>query len=178
MFRDRRSCYRSRVRILLVLALAGCSPSRGGDDTATPDAAKLPDGGPTLCFEPSISGTAMTGNAVVQDCAIWNNVSRMTGTVTLSRTATTFTMAFANGLAFTGAITGNQVTLTHVEPHTFTDGCGWQSTETLTGTIDPATCVLSLSYAYAEMVVASNGACATPCSGTADVTLQVTPIVM
>ena len=86
----------------------------------------------------------MTGNANVQDCAIWNNVARMTGTVTLTRTATSFSLDFANGLSFTGAITGNQVPLTHVEPHTFTDGCSWQSTETLTGTVDPATCVLTL----------------------------------
>lgn len=70
------------------------------------------------------------------------------------------------------------ITVTHVEPHAFTDGCGWQATETLTGTIDPATCALGLSYAYAEMVVTDNGGCATPCSGTADLTFTITPILM
>ena len=130
-----------------------------------------------MCFEPAITGTAATGNANVQACAIWNNVARMTGMVTLTRTATTFSIDFANGLSFTGAITGNAVSLTHVEPHSFTDGCGWQSTETLTGTVDPTSCVLSLAYDYAEMVVQDNGGCATPCSGHADVSLQITPIV-
>lgn len=119
----------------------------------------------------------MTGNANVQSCAIWNNVARMTGTVTLERTATTFTMTFSNGLVFTGAISGTTVTLTHIEPHSFTDGCTWQSTETLTGTVDPTTCVLTLRYDYQEMVTVSNGACASPCTGMADVSLQITPIL-
>jgi len=129
------------------------------------------------CFEPAITGTAMTGNANVQSCAIWNNVARMTGMVTLTRTATTFSLDFATGLAFTGAITGNAVSLTHTEPHSFEDGCTWQSTETLTGTVDPTTCVLSLAYDYEEMVTVSNGACASPCTGMADVSLQITPVV-
>jgi hypothetical protein len=157
--------------------LAACSPSPRGP-VGQPDAPVATiDAPPTVCFEPAISGTAMTGNANVQDCAIWNNVARMTGDVTVTRTATSFTLDFANGLSFTGAITGNQVQLTHIEPHTFTDGCGWQSTETLSGTVDPATCVLTLAYDYAEMVTQDNGACATPCSGHADVSLQITPIL-
>ena len=130
-----------------------------------------------VCFEPAITGTAMTGNANVQSCAIWNNVARMTGMVTLTRTATSFSLDFANGLSFTGAITRNQVSLTHIEPHSFEDGCTWQSTETLTGTVDPTTCVLTLSYDYEEMVTVSNGACASPCTGMADVSLEITPIV-
>jgi hypothetical protein len=167
------------VRIAFVLVLVACSPSSRGSspDAARGDATVATDAAPAMCFDPAISGTAMTGNAAVQDCAIWNNVARMTGMVTLTRTATSFSIDFANGLSFTGAITGNQVALTHIEPHTFTDGCGWQSTETLTGTLDPTTCVLTLAYDYAEMVTMSNGACATPCSGHADVSLQITPIV-
>lgn len=165
---------------LVVVVVAACSPSARGP-TGQPDAqahgSNAADAAPGLCFEPAITGTAATGNANVQACAIWNNVSRMTGTVTLTRTATTFSIDFANGLSFTGAITGNAVSLTHVEPHSFTDGCGWQSTETLTGTVDPSTCVLSLAYDYAEMVVQDNGGCAMPCSGHADVSLQITPVV-
>jgi len=166
------------VRIALVSAvLAACSPSPRAP-VGQPDAALVgTDGAPAVCFEPAISGTAMAGNTNVQDCAIWNNVARMTGGVTLTRTATSFSLDFADGLSFTGAITGNQVQLTHVEPHTFSDGCLWQSTETLSGTVDPATCVLTLAYDYAEMVTQSNGACATPCSGHADVSLQITPIL-
>lgn len=168
-----------RIALVVVVVVAACSPSSRGSSPDAPrgDATVAGDAAPTMCFEPAITGTAATGNANVQDCAIWNNVARMTGTVTLTRTATTFSIDFANGLSFSGAITGNAVSLTHVEPHTFTDGCGWQSTETLTGTVDPTTCVLTLAYDYAEMVVQDNGACATPCSGHADVSLQITPIV-
>jgi len=163
--------------LLLVAAIAACSPSPR-TQTAQPDApAVSSDSAPTVCFEPAITGTAMTGNANVQSCAIWNNVARMTGMVTLTRTATSFSLDFANGLSFTGAITGNQVSLTHIEPHSFEDGCTWQSTETLTGTVDPTTCVLTLSYDYEEMVTVSNGACASPCTGMADVSLEITPIV-
>jgi hypothetical protein len=161
------------VRVALVVVLAACSsPKR-----AQPDAADVgPDAAPAVCFEPAITGTAATGNANVQDCAIWNNVARMTGSVTLTRTGSSFSIEFGSGLSFTGAITGNQVQLTHVEPHTFSDGCLWQSTETLAGTVDPGTCVLTLAYDYAEMVTQDNGACATPCSGHADVSLQITPV--
>ena len=117
---------------LVVVVVTACYPSSRGP-MGTPDAAvhhdAAGDAAPMMCFEPAITGTAATGNANVQDCAIWNNVARMTGTVTLTRTATTFSIDFANGLSFTGAITGNTVSLTHVEPHTFTDGCGWQSTK-------------------------------------------------
>lgn len=160
--------------------LAACGPgTRSGSDPGVPDAAVVshPEAGAGVCFEPSVTGTAAAGNGMVQDCAIWNHVANMSGTVTLSRTATTFTLAFANGLTFTGTITGNQVSLTHVEPHDFEDGCGWQATETLTGTLDPTSCALTLSYAYAEMVVTDNGFCATPCSGTADLSFSVTPIL-
>ena len=148
-----------------------------GTPDASHDSSTGGDAAPTMCFEPAISGTAATGNANVQDCAIWNNVARMTGMVTLTRTATSFSVDFANGLSFTGAITGTNVMLTHIEPHTFTDGCGWQSTETLTGTVDAVSCVLSLAYDYEEMVTQSNGACASPCTGMADVSLMITPIV-
>jgi hypothetical protein len=118
------------------------------------------------------------GNADVQDCAIRNNVSHMTGNVTLTRNASSFKMAFANGLAFVGSVSSSShVTLVNVQPRASRDGCGWQSTETLTGTVDPTTCVLSLQYAYAEIVVQNNGGCASPCFGTANVSLQVTPII-
>jgi hypothetical protein len=164
-----------RIALVAVVVAACSSPSRGPE--GQPDAHDPgPDAAPAVCFEPAISGTAATGNANVQDCAIWNNVARMTGAVTLTRTGSSFSIDFANGLSFAGAITGTQVQLTHVEPHTFTDGCGWQSTETLTGTVDPGTCVLTLAYDYAEMVTQDNGACATPCSGHADVSLQITPV--
>lgn len=166
-----------RFLVVVAVVVTGCSPSSRTPTDAVQTGSGHADAAPALCFEPAISGTAATGNANVQSCAIWNNVSRMTGMVTLTRTASTFSIDFASGPSFTGAITVNQVSLTHVEPHSFTDGCGWQSTETLTGTVDPSTCVLTLAYDYAEMVVQDNGGCATPCSGHADVSLQITPVV-
>lgn len=162
---------------LVVVMVAACGPSGHHDPVQVDAPGEVADSAPAVCFEPAVSGTAATGNTNVQSCAIWNNVARMNGAVTLTRTGSSFTMAFANGLSFTGSITGAQVTLTHIEPHTFDDGCGWQSTETLTGTLDPSTCILSLAYDYAEMVTQSNGACASPCTGSADVSLEVTPIL-
>jgi hypothetical protein len=167
--------------LMLVTLVAACSPSSRSGGDPPPDAAShvnVDAAPPAVCFEPQLAGTAMIGNADVQACAIWNNVSQMTGNVTLTRDASSFKMAFANGLTFAGSVSSsNHVTLVNVQPHAFQDGCGWQSTETLTGTLDPSTCVLSLSYAYAEMVVHDNGGCASPCFGTANVSLTVTPII-
>ncbi|CAN5183732.1 hypothetical protein BH11MYX1_BH11MYX1_51350 [soil metagenome] len=167
--------------LILVGLIAACSPSSRSGGEPQPDApvhVSVDAAPPAVCFEPQIAGKATIGNADVQGCAIWNNVSRMTGDVTLTRDATSFKMAFANGLKFAGSVSSsNHVTLVNIEPHSYSDGCGWQSTETLTGTLDPSTCVLSLSYDYAEMVVQSDGFCDSPCFGTANVSLKVTPII-
>jgi len=134
------------------------------------------DSSPAVCFVPSVMGTVAHGPPNIQSCAIWNSVGSMTGDVTLSRTGDNVTMAFATGITFTGTITGTNVMLTYWHLHDFSDGCKWRATETLTGTIDPQSCVMMLSYNYVETVEVSNGACATPCSGTADFSLQITPL--
>jgi hypothetical protein len=121
-------------------------------------------------------GTVSTGAADIQSCAIWNNVANMSGTVTLARDQNNVTMTFSTGLMFSGTITGTQVTLVHWELHDFSDGCEWRATETLSGTIDESTCVMMLHYAYVESVEVDNGGCATPCSGTANLTLQISPL--
>jgi hypothetical protein len=169
-----RWCYLLAMRSLVVVALAACAPAR--PDPGTVDAAPVHDAAPGVCYEPSVSGMVMAGNPNLQACAIWNNVANMTGTVTLGRTGNMVTMAFASGLTFTGTISGTNVTLTSSALHSFTDGCTWRATETLTGTIDPTSCVMMLSYAYVETVEVSNGACATPCTGTADFSLQIAVI--
>jgi hypothetical protein len=164
------------MRTLLIIAIAACSPLRPSEGGA--DAPIVHDApGPSVCYEPSVTGMVMAGMANLQSCAIWNNVANMTGNVTLSRTGNAVTMAFATGVTFAGTINGTSVTLTNAQLHDFTDGCTWRATETLTGTIDPVSCVMMLSYAYSEMVAVSNGACATPCSGTADFSLQIAPIL-
>jgi hypothetical protein len=164
------------MRTVLVLAvLAGCSPT-SRPSMATADAPVTHDVAPAVCFDPSVTGTVSHGTPTIQDCAIWNNVANMTGDVTLTRSGDNLTMAFATGISYQGTVTGTQVHLVYFQLHDFTDGCKWRATETLDGTLDPQSCVMMLSYNYVETVEVSNGACATPCSGTADFSLQITPI--
>jgi hypothetical protein len=171
-----RRCYVHHMRMLL-LVLAACAPARPDPGGSSIDAPIVHDApAPSVCYEPSVSGSVMPGMANLQSCAIWNNVANMTGTVTLSRTGEMLAMAFASGVSFAGTIAGTSVTLTNSQLHSFTDGCTWRATETLSGTLDPASCVMTLSYAYNEMVAVSNGACATPCTGTADFSLQIAVI--
>ena len=164
------------MKRLLVL-LAACSPTSRPGSGAMPDAPPaVHDTPPALCFEPSVTGMTSASAANIQDCAIWNSVGQMTGNVTLTRTGGSLSMAFGSGITFSGTVTGSHVTLTYWHLHDFTDGCKWRATETLDGTLDPASCVMMLSYSYVESVEVSNGACATPCGGTADLSLQITPI--
>ncbi len=164
------------MRAVLALAVvAACSPG-SRPSTAMPDAPVTPDVAPAVCFEPSVTGTVTHGTPNIQQCAIWNSVANMTGDVTLTRTGDNLTMAFATGVTFQGTVTGTQVHLVYSHLHDFTDGCQWRATETLDGTLDAQTCVMMLAYNYVETVEVSNGACATPCTGTADFALQITPI--
>jgi hypothetical protein len=158
-----------------LLLLAACSPS----SRTPPDAAAVvvhDTAMATACFEPSVMGTVIAGPANIQDCAIWNSVASMTGNVTLTRTGDNLTMAFGSGITFAGTVSGSNVMLTYSHLHDFSDGCKWRATETLSGTLDPTSCVMMVSYNYVETVEISNGACATPCSGTADFSLSITPI--
>jgi len=163
--------------IVCVTALtAACSPAGRGNPGVTPDAAVVIDTTPAVCFEPSESGTVMPGSSTLQSCAIWNSVAKMTGSVTLTRDPTMLTMAFATGPVFTGTVVDRSVDLTYWHLHDFSDGCKWRATETLTGDLDPMTCVMTLSYTYVETVEISNGACATPCAGTGTFSLEIMPI--
>ncbi len=163
------------MRWTWLLALAACGPAKRMDPPmmTAPDAPAQA----TSCYEASVSGTASVGTSSVESCAIWNSLAEMTGGVTLTRDQTSLTMAFATGVTFTGTVVGNNVDLTYSNLHDFEDGCTWRATETLTGALDPATCVMMLGYHYAETVEVSNGACATPCSGTGTVSFQISPIL-
>jgi hypothetical protein len=165
-----------RGLVALALALAACAPSGRPPGEHVDAAVVVPDTTPAVCYEPSVTGMVMAGAANLQSCAIWNHVAQMNGTVTLARAQDNLTMTFANGLAFAGTISGTTVDLVHSELHDFTDGCTWRATETLSGTIDTSSCVMMVHYAYQETVEVSNGACASPCTGTADFMLQITPI--
>jgi hypothetical protein len=163
------------MRLLLVLAVVACSPTARPHGTVDAPASTR-DVAAAVCFDPSLSGTVSHGTPNIQQCAIWNSVANMTGDVTLTRTGDSLTMAFSTGVAFTGTVTGTQVHLVYYQLHDFTDGCKWRATETLDGTLDPQSCVMMLAYNYVETVEVSNGACASPCTGTADFSLQITPI--
>jgi hypothetical protein len=161
--------------VLAFAAVVGCSPT-SRPSMGTPDAPATHDVAAAVCFEPSLNGTVTHGTPNIQQCAIWNSVANMTGDVTLTRSADNLTMAFAAGVTYQGTVTGTQVHLVYSHLHDFTDGCKWRATESLDGTLDPQSCVMMLAYNYVEAVEISNGACATPCSGTADFSLQITPI--
>ena len=161
---------------MVLAAIAGCSPS--GRSGVTADAASTSDAaGPTECFDPSVMGQVMAGTPDIQVCAIWNSLASMTGNVTLTRDHTNLTMAFGSGVTFTGTVIDRNVMLTYFHLHDFSDGCKWRATETLDGDLDPTSCVMTLSYQYIETVEISNGACATPCTGTSNFSLQINPII-
>lgn len=164
------------MRSWLLIAIVACTPSRR-DPGHTPDAPPSGDAASTLCYAPSVSGTVTPGTSSIQACAIWNSISKMTGAVTLTRDAQMLTMAFATGVTFAGTVMDRNVSLTYTHLHDFTDGCLWRATETLTGDLDPTTCVMTVGYHYVETVETSNGACATPCAGTGTFSLSVAPIL-
>ena len=158
----------------LVFVVA-CSPSR---PSQTPDSNQQTiDAAPSLCYEPSTSGTVTPGTSTLDSCAVWNSVSKMSGAVTLTRDPSHLTMAFATGPTFVGTVAARNVNLTYFHLHDFSDGCKWRATETLTGDLDPASCVMTLSYHYVESVETSDGSCATPCTGTGSFSLQIAPIL-
>jgi hypothetical protein len=167
------------MRFAWLAVLAACSPESRSQQFFVVDAPAqhAVDSGPMVCFEPSVMGDVMAGTPDIQSCAIWNSLAEMTGNVTLTRSGSMLTMAFMGGIAFTGTVTGSNVSLTYYALHDFEDGCKWRATETLTGTLDPTTCVMNLGYAYVETVEVSNGACATPCTGTSNFSLQINPVI-
>jgi hypothetical protein len=176
-----------RLAICLTMlgCLAACDGSRhsvvtdGGSDLASAlnDLSSNVDATMLACFEPQVSANVNTSGSIVQECAIWNNLSSLMGQVNITRTGSTLTLDFSAGVTFTGTVTGNNVSLTHAQTHTFTDGCLWLATETLTGTLDPTSCAMSVSYAYVESVQTSNGACATPCSASSTVKFSFQPVL-
>lgn len=171
----------ARIHVVVIAAvLAACGPAKHAP-VGTPDAPRTVDAmsEPAECFVPAVQGSATTMTVSIESCAVWNNLANMTGDVTLSRTGNDLSLAFTTaGLIFTGTIDGTDVMLTYSALHDFTDNCEWRATETLTGTVDPTTCVMTLSYDYEEMVaVASPDGCDSPCTGTANVSLQITPTI-
>lgn len=171
--------------LAMVLASAACGPAGRDRDPVATDAAvdanvdaNVPviDAAPAQCYDQSTDVDVALQIQIEQGCAIWNSLAGLAGVATVSRSGTTMTIDFGDGVVFTGPITGTMVRLVYEHQHPFTDGCGWKATETLVGQLDPTTCNFTLSYDYVESVVVNNGGCATPCSAQANVDLQLTPI--
>ena len=170
------------LRLVLGIAvLASCGPSgRPGDDTEMPSDGSLatPDSGPRVCYDTTTQVEVALTVQIEQSCAIWNNLAKLSGTATVSKTGTTLTIDFGEGVIFSGPLTGTSVTLVYTHDHPFSDGCGWRATETMRGTMDPVACTFALDYDYVESVVQNNGGCASPCAANADVTLDLNPIIL
>jgi hypothetical protein len=161
-----------------LLVVGACGPDGRDPTTSTVDAASPADSAPMVCYAGPTEVDVMLMAQIVQSCAIWNSLGELDGRATVTRSNTTLTIDFGNGVVFSGTLVGNAVSLVYKHQHTFTDGCGWQATETMSGQLDPMTCNFSLSYDYAEMVVQNNGGCATPCSAQANVQLELKPVIL
>jgi hypothetical protein len=166
-----------------VVVLASCGPSGrtpDGDDAGQPSdgAMATPDMGPKVCYDTTTQVEVALAVQIEESCAIWNSLSMLSGTATVSKSGTSVTIDFGDGVIFSGPLVGNMVTLVYTHDHPFTDGCGWRATETMLGTLDPMACTFMLDYDYVESVVQNNGGCASPCAANADVTLDLNPVIL
>jgi hypothetical protein len=174
----RTSCVACLAWLAIGCVSAPRDPPDAGAGAIGVDSAPPPPPPPSICYDPSVSGEASQGTSNIEACAIWNHDQQMVGAVTATRDQDALTVTFSSGLAFVGLVTGGNVQLSHSELHSFEDGCLWRATETLTGTLDPTTCVLTLSYRYAETIEVSDGRCAIPCSGAGSLSLRIAPIFL
>jgi hypothetical protein len=173
--------------VISLVALAACGPGeREGGGQGMPDAAmdaiigvRLDSTAPAECYASTTTVEVEAEIQIVQSCAVWNSLSELAGTATVTRTANNLSIDFGNGVLFTGTLgTSGAVYLTYVHDHPFTDGCGWRATETMIGQLDQTSCAFELDYDYVEAVVINNGGCASPCGAQANVTLDLTPIIL
>ena len=108
----------------------------------------------------------------------WGRVRRLAvRRATVTRNGSSLSIDFGNGVVFSGTLVANSVDLRYEHQHPFSDGCQWRASETLEGTLDPASCNFSLRYDYVETPI-STGPCAAPCSAQADVTLELKPVIL
>ncbi len=164
----------------LVIVIAACGPPgrpNGSPDAGISDAPPRAEDPPT-CYEAVTDVDVALEVQIEQSCAIWNSLGQLPGKARVTRSATTLSIDFGDGVVFAGTLTGDDVNLVYEHPHPFSDGCGWKATETIVGRLDPRSCAFALSYDYVESVVMSDGSCSSPCSAQADVTLDLKPIIL
>lgn len=136
----------------------------------------IPDAGPHVCFEHGVVADVAIDAVVVSSCAAWPSLDAMAGQATITRDGSNLEIDFEEGVVFAGTIEDDQVSLTYVHQHPWSDNCTWQATETLIGTVDSA-CEMTLNYDYVESVAVSDGSCDSPCNGSSVVEFTFTPIV-
>ena len=177
--------------LLVVLSGPGCGSAErttpswdagGGEGSVDAGAGEgeQVDAAPQVCFVPAIAAEVALEATQVSACAAWPSLDAMPGDAVIRRDGEVLTIDFQDGVVFTGAVAAEggteSVSLTHVHQHGWSDGCTWQATETLAGTI-AGDCSMSLRYDYAESVAVSDGACDTPCYASSDVTLEINVVV-
>ncbi len=185
---------RTRLCLISIVCALGCSPSRSGpsDDQpgpAAPDlavkapppdlaAASPPGPLPYACGQYA-NYTAHTTGIVRSPCDY--DVSRILsigGDVKTRITPPTITMQFPDGTSFTGSSDGTNFTATRLTMFPYDDGCTWQATEVLQGTIDThGNCTLRASYSYREAPI-SPPPCASPCTIDAQVEIDRVSIII
>lgn len=165
-------------------ALAGCSPAmrdsndpgQGVDasvDASVGDAATPPS--PDLSYSCGAYANyqARVSGVVRSPCAYdVSKILSIGGNVKTRITPPTISMEFPDGTLFTGPSDGKTFTARRITQFPFEDGCTWQATETLSGTIDDAkTCTLTAGYTYREAPI-SPPPCATACTIDAQVIID------
>ena len=158
---------------VLLFGLMACAPadrsSEGGVDANRVARADAAPGG---CFSGERVAAVDLEATVVSACAAWPSLDGMPGSATITRSGTTLTIDFGEGVVFAGTVNGSSVSIAYVHEHPWSDGCGWQATESLSGTIDDG-CSLNLRYDYTEGVVDSDGSCDSPCGASSDVVFHI-----
>lgn len=184
----------SRTRGLSSLALGllflGCAPATRGpgpDDPgpaadlapAAADLAGSEPAGPDLAYACGAYSnyTARVEGLVRSPCAY--DVSRVLsigGNVKTRIQPPTIHMEFPDGTVFSGESDGRTFSARRIQQFPFEDGCTWQATETLVGSIDTAgACTLRATYAYREAPL-SPPPCAQACTIDAQVVIERTSI--
>ena len=170
-------------RFALAGLLAACGPG-DREESSTADASvdgrtATIDAAPMVCYEGTTDVDVALQVQIEESCAIWNSLAELNGTARVTRAGTMLSIDFGNGVVFAGTVMANgSVNLSYVHQHPFSDGCGWQASETMIGQLVQMGCKLMLDYNYVESVVQSDGSCASPCSAMADVQLELTPIIL
>src|SRR4030095_3745400 len=122
---------------------------------------------------------AHTSGTVMSPCGFSvTKILSIGGDVKVKIAPPTISMQFPDGTPFAAATDGTTFQAQRVTMFKFSDGCNWQATETLAGTIDVAgQCTMTATYQYREMPLTMGVPCAKPCTVDANVEITRTAIM-